>query len=177
VLVTRYRRVRPRSYRIANSGDLAQSLHLLHRLESGWTPAGAPEYGETDGYAEFVLELAGGSEVEVAFEEEQELSRSYQLVNLQDSSIELFIASGVLSDRQQELLRDIGRLRLAVEDTRRQIDLRTSEQTRIFSDQTRIVRNMENLDRNSTLYIRYADTLEAQEDRLAENSRRNKGSG
>jgi hypothetical protein len=168
VLETRYRRERSRGYRAQNNSDDFQRLRLMHRVESGWSIEDAPEYADAGNYAEFPMDLPPGESVEIGFVETMELSRSFQLINLQDANIEIFIKSGTLSEEQIRILQRVAELRRDLAEVQQEISLRNSEVNRIYREQERIVRNMENLQQDSALYGRYLESLSSQEDRLEE---------
>jgi hypothetical protein len=114
------------------------------------------------------LDLPPGESVEISFVETMELSRSFQLINLQDANIEIFIKSGTLSEEQIRILQRVAELRRDLAEVQQEISLRNSEVNRIYREQERIVRNMENLQQDSALYGRYLESLSSQEDRLEE---------
>ncbi len=166
ILETRYRQLRNYRYSIENNGNEELALRLLHRRSPGWEISGAPEFDDNEGYAEFIIDLPAEEQSVLEFLETRELSRSYQLVNLQDANLELFIASGVLDERQTAVLSEITALRRAVDETQQSISSLQGELRRIYSEQDRIIRNLEALEAESALYRRYTESLNSQEDRI-----------
>ena len=171
VLTIRRTLRRETHYRIAFRGSEDRTLLIEHPRSAEWRlldPPSAVEETRSSYRIAHRLEAPEGeaSQTQVVLAEERPLTESVHLLPASISTIGVYLEGATLSPALRRALTRLSELKReleSLESKRRQID---NEVDAIYRSQQRIRENMARLDRDSTLYRRYVDTMSEQEDRL-----------
>jgi len=158
-------------YTVRNQDDSARTLIIEHPARVGSTLAkGTKEPDETaPGTFRFKLEISPRATASLPVEEVRILQNSFQLTNLDEDQIAVFIKNGSLSPNVAEALKKIAAQKAAVAKLETEMEDRQKDIDRIVADQARLRENMKAL-KGSTeekaLLQRYTRELDQQETEL-----------
>ena len=123
---------------------------------------------ETSDFMRFELALDAGDGRKFDVVEQRELSRRIGITDFPMRELLRLRTNGKVSQRVIEAVEEAARLRAQVADTQRRLETLEGELAEIERDQQRIRENIARVDSNSNLFIRYAQRLDQQEDRIEE---------
>jgi hypothetical protein len=160
-------------YTARNQDDSARTLVIEHVALPGWhLIKGTKEPEErAPGVYRFQVEIAPKSTATVPIEEMRPLFNSYQLTDLQDDQIALFLEHGTLTPEMGQALRKITAQKAVVAKLEQEMEDRQKDIDRIVEDQGRLRENMKALRGSAeekALLLRYTKQLDDQETQLAE---------
>lgn len=167
VLVADRRSRRTTTYRIHGPEGVVPGrgttapLVIAHTMQNGWDLVSPGNVEVVDGVARITV-----SSLTATVVEERIRSQQYALTRISDDALASFTSNRLINPAVRRTLQNITTLRETLANatrTRQQLETRRDA---IFSDQQRIATNMAQLDRNSSLYRRYASDLNRQEDEL-----------
>lgn len=167
ILVAEHRTRHTTAYRVqSGTGALpgrgsSAPLLVSHPLRSGWelvSPRNVDIQGDSA-----QIRVTGSGETVV---EERIRSQRYTLATMEDHLLVSFSANRLIDPTVRRTLQNISTLRTTLatyQRSRRELEARRDQ---LFADQQRISTNMAQLDRDSTLYRRYTNDLNRQENEL-----------
>jgi hypothetical protein len=172
VLVTTRLQRKTRTYTVTSDSPRAKTILILHPRSSGWTlarsgTADAKNTTTADAYR-FRIELSPESpRAELAVTEERAIDQTVSLRSVGSDTVQFYLRERTVSEAVKRALQQVQELsREAREATRQREQIETSIRE-IHREQERIRANMAGLDRDSALYRRYVQSLNAQEDQLS----------
>jgi len=158
-------------YTVRNQDDSARTLIIEHPARAGSTLAkGTKEPDETaPGTFRFKLEISPKATASLPIEEVRILRNSFQLTDIDEDQIAVFIKNGSLSPNVAEALKKIAAQKANVAKLETEMENRQKDIDRIVADQARLRENMKAL-KGSTeekaLLQRYTRELDQQETEL-----------
>jgi septal ring factor EnvC (AmiA/AmiB activator) len=114
----------------------------------------------------FELKLPAGKSGERRVTEERDLVETVTLSNADDSSIRLFLKSGVVSDAVKSVLQKALELREKADVAQQQVVGVEQRLREISEDQTRLRANLKEMPPTAAAYKRYLDKFDAQETQI-----------
>ena len=158
-------------YTVRNQDDSARTLVIEHPARVGSTLAkGTKEPDETaPGTLRFKLEIAPKATASLPVEEVRILQNSFQLTNLDEDQIAVFIKNGSLSPSVAEPLKKVAAQKATVAKLETEMENRQKDIDRIVADQARLRENMKALKGSAeekALLQRYTRELDQQETEL-----------
>ena len=158
-------------YTVRNQDDSARTLVIEHPARAGSTLAkGTKEPDETaPGTFRFKLEVAPKATASLPVEEVRILQNSFQLTNLDEDQIAVFIKNGSLSPSVAEPLKKVAAQKATVAKLETEMENRQKDIDRIVADQARLRENMKALKGSAeekALLQRYTLELDQQETEL-----------
>jgi hypothetical protein len=158
-------------YTVRNQDDSARTLIIEHPARVGSTLAkGTKEPDETaPGTFRFKLEISPKATPSLPIEEVRILQNSFQLTNLDEDQIAVFIKNGSLSPNVAEALKKIAAQKATVAKLETEMENRQKDIDRIVADQARLRENMKALKGSAeekALLQRYTRELDQQETEL-----------
>jgi hypothetical protein len=158
-------------YTVRNQDDSARTLIIEHPARVGSTLAkGTKEPDETaPGSFRFKLEISPKTTASLPIEEVRILQNSFQLTNLDEDQIAVFIKNGSLSPNVAEALKKIAAQKATVAKLETEMENRQKDIDRIVADQSRLRENMKALKGSAeekALLQRYTRELDQQETEL-----------
>jgi hypothetical protein len=158
-------------YTVHNQDDSARNLVIEHPARAGSTLAkGNKEPDETaPGTFRFKLEISPRATASLPVEEIRILQNSFQLTNLDEDQIAVFIKNGSVSPSVAEPLKKIAAQKAAVAKLETEMENRQKDIDRIVADQARLRENMKALKGSAeekALLQRYTRELDQQETEL-----------
>jgi hypothetical protein len=158
-------------YTVRNQDDSARTLVVEHPARIGYTLAkGSKEPDErAPGVYRFKLDTPARATASLPVEEVRVLQTSFQLTNLDDDQIALFIKNGTVTPAMAEALKKIAAQKVVVAKLETEMENRQKDIDRIVADQARLRENMKALKGSSeekALLQRYTRELDEQETQL-----------
>jgi len=158
-------------YMVRSQDDSARTLVIEHPVRIGSTLAkGSKEPDErAPGTYRFKLEVPPKATASLPVEEVRILQNSFQLTNLDDDEIAVFIKNGTVTPAVAEALKKIAAQKAAVAKLETEMENRQKDIDRIVADQARLRENMKALKGSAeekTLLQRYTRELDQQETEL-----------
>ena len=158
-------------YTVRNQDDSARTLVIEHPARVGSTLAkGAKEPDETaPGTFRFKLEISPKATTSLPVEEVRILQNSFQLTDLDEDQIAVFIKNGSVSPNVAEPLKKIAAQKATVAKLETEMENRQKDIDRIVADQARLRENMKALKGSAeekALLQRYTRELDQQETEL-----------
>jgi hypothetical protein len=158
-------------YTVRNQDDSARTLVIEHPARVGSSLAkGNKEPDETaPGSLRFKLDISPKATASLPVEEVRILQNSFQLTNLGEDQIAVFIKNGSLSPSIAEALKKIAAQKAAVAKLETEMENRQKDIDRIVADQARLRENMKALKGSAeekALLQRYTRELDQQETEL-----------
>ena len=168
MIVTR-RYERAESFEIATSAPDPRTILVEYPITSGWKlvePAKPKE--ETQSLYRFAVQTdpTKGGRASLTVREQRTVSQSVVLSNLDSKTILFYIGQREISNRVKSVLSRLNELKGALSSLTSERSTAQATVDGIRRDQERIRSNMRVLQTDSTLYKRYTDTLNRQEDEL-----------
>lgn len=138
-----------------------KELILIHPRQRGWSLVEHPEIDEeTPSSYRFTLKVW---EEPVSVKEESIISREYSLGSMSIRDLSYYLEWSDLSPSMKEAFDRLRSLKKRIEELGAEESSLNAGISRLERDQNRVRENMKVLDRESDLFIRYADQLEQQE--------------
>jgi hypothetical protein len=159
------------TYTVRDDDTTSRTVVIEHPLRTGWTlDANSPKPEETtSNLYRFRLNVGAKSTVKLDVRESKPVSTSWELNNITDNMIELFIRQGSINPEIEAALRKIVAQKNRVAALQAEATKRNKERKSIFDDQQRLRENMKALKGSSeerTLTQRYVQQLNDEETRL-----------
>lgn len=159
-------------YTARNQDDTPRTLVIEHAALPGWQLVkGTKEPEErAPGVYRFQLEVAPKSTATIPIEEIRPLFNSYQLTDLRDDQIAVFLEHGTLTPEMGQDLKKITAQKAVVAKLEQEMEDRQKDIDRIVEDQGRLRENMKALRGSAeekALLLRYTKQLDDQETELA----------
>ena len=171
LLTTRTLR-RERTYTLKNGSGRSREVLVEHPISADWELVLPPKVDEkTRSVYRFLVSLppagASGSVRELAVVEERKVSQSIALTNLNADTIAFYLRAREVGPQLKAALEELSARRGRLVETQRARQEEERKLQQIRSEQGRIRQNMDALNRDSSLYKRYVQQLNDQEDELA----------
>lgn len=176
LLETSQKNARRIEYTIKNSGKASKQVLVEHPVSSGWKliePAKPTE--KTRDLYRFAVSATPKVPARLAVEEEQLVRQEMALTNLNDHSIMFYVNSTTISEPVKAGLVELAKRKRDLESLRRRSSQVQARINAVSQEQTRIRDNMQQLDRNSELYLRYVKKLDQQETQVEEDRKQLEG--
>jgi hypothetical protein len=166
MLVSR-RFARTRTFTVKNSDSKAKTVLIELPIESGWTLANPKEPTEkTRDMYRFAVKAEPGKPATLTVEEEQKVSESLMLANLDDQTILFYVNQKEISPNVKTALQEVVKRKQALQQITAERQQLEQQIAGITTEQERIRQNMGQLDRNTDLYRRYVQKFGKQEDEV-----------
>jgi len=114
----------------------------------------------------FELKVPAGKTESQVVTEERILSQGFQVSNIDDNQIRIFLNSPVTSDKVKKGLQSAMELRWAVAKTQRDIQEQEKQLKVITDDQTRLRANLKEMPSTAAAYKRYLEKFDTQETQI-----------
>jgi uncharacterized coiled-coil protein SlyX len=160
------------TYTVRNEESAPRTLVIEHPVRAGWklsADGAQPVETSADSYR-FRLNVGAKSSVTLTVSESKPLEASYQVTNLTDDQIALFLKQGSINPEIEKALRPIVAQKERISALNDEVTKRNDEMDKIYDDQQRLRENMKSLKgspEEKTLTQRYVKELDDQETRLA----------
>jgi hypothetical protein len=154
-------------YTFKNNSTTKRLLVVEHPITQGYTlidPVKADE--KTSDSYRFDVPLNAGESKDFTVTQSHEDYNSYGLTDLDEGTFTWYITNGQLSQPVKDALTTILTKRHAIADTQNAINSINTQINAISAGQDRIRKNMNALDKSSSLYKRYVSELDTQETKL-----------
>jgi len=163
LLVEEFRSRRTTRYTVTRSGNAGRpdSIRITHEVPQGWELV-SPRPLESEG-REHRFQTSGTG---VTVVEERVRSQRVALTSADREQLLSYSGNRLLDPTVRRTLQNVAELRRQVEETRTARVSLDGQVNAIRQEQGRIRENMAVLDRDSSLYRRYLNTLDDQEDRM-----------
>ena len=158
---------REQTYTVKNSGKKTKQVLIEYPFNSSWKLVAPEKPAEKTGDRyRFQVAAEPGKPAELKIREEQNVSSQTVLTNMDANTILIYTRSQVVSEAVKKALEEVRVRQAKVADLRLQMQ-RLDQQVKIIDqEQARIRQNMNQLDRNSELYLRYVKKFTEQEDAI-----------
>jgi hypothetical protein len=164
--------VEKKTYRMRNKSDRAKSLVVEHPIRTGWSLIEPARWAEkTASYYRFQVPIQPRQTESLVVAEEYPQESVFQLSNLTSDRVAIWLRDRSINSKIERALRPIIDKRNQLNNLQKRLRELERERETIFRDQQRIRENLNRLGRNTQedrLRQRYVETLEQQENRLAE---------
>jgi hypothetical protein len=156
-----------RSYTVKNRNDQERTVLIEHPVRHDFKLVDTPKPAETasDVYR-FELKVPAGATKPLTVTEERDIAQSYQLSNIGDQQIKLFLQNPVTSARVKAGLKQAMSLRWAQAKTQREIAEQQRQLNTITQDQGRLRANLKEMPSTAKAYKRYLDKFDQQETQI-----------
>ncbi len=158
-------------YTIHNADSMPRTIVIEHPVEEDWKLSNAIKPEETSArHYRFRLKVDAGRTEKMRVETFQPTEVTYQLINLNDQLIGLFVQGKMISASLENALRKIVAKKTELDDVNRQLTEHQKDLDAIDKDQARVRENMKALKGSAeekTLLQRYARQLDSHEDRVS----------
>lgn len=171
-VLTQISELHERTLYVARSQDEAESTLIIeHSARPDWNLAkGAPDPEEkAPGEYRFRMEVPPKATASLPIEEVRTLSTAYQLANLDDEQIGVFVKQGTITPEMAQALGKISAQKAVVAKLEEEMENRQKDIDRIVEDQGRLRENMKALRGSAeekALLQRYTKQLDDQETQL-----------
>lgn len=156
---------RVHTYTIKNSDTKAKTVLVELPVDSSWKLVSPKEPSEkTRDVYRFAVKAEPGKPATLKVEEEQIVSQSLALSNLDDNTVLFYINQKEISPAVKAALQEVVKRKQALEKIVRERTQLEQQITVIGQEQDRIRQNMGQLERNTDLYKRYVQKFGEQED-------------
>jgi hypothetical protein len=158
---------REQTYTVKNSGPQAKQVLIEQSLDPSWKLLAPEKPAEkTRDRYRFVVAAAPGKPSELKVREEQTVSNQIAITNLDANTFAVYLRAKVVSDGLRKAFEEVRTWQTKVETVQADLAARELEIRTIEQEQNRIRQNMNQLDRNSELYLRYVKKFSEQEDQV-----------
>ncbi len=159
-------------YVARNQDGIAHTLVIEHPARPVWQLAKSAKEPEekAPGVYRFRVEIPSKASASLPVEEVRTLATSYQLSNLDEDQIGVFVKQGTITPEMTEALKKITAQKAVVATLEEEMENRQKDIDRIVEDQGRLRENMKALRGSAeekTLLQRYTRQLDEQETQLA----------
>ena len=167
IMHTEHKYRRSVQYTIKNSGTKAKTVLIEQPYSADWklTAPEEPDEKTRDRYR-FAVQAEPGKPAELKVEEERIVHQQLALNNLDDRVIGIYLAGEAVSEKVKGALGELVHRKRELEEVARARQQRDAEIKTIGTEQERIRRNMQSLNRNSDIYNRYVKKFGDQEDQV-----------
>ena len=170
-VLTQESEVRERkTYTFRNEDSLPRTVLVEHAVRADYTLRSETKPDETTAdWMRFRLHVEPKQTAALVVEEARPVATTYQLTNIDDRQVELFVRQKSISKAVEDALRPILAQKSVVAELDDRKDARDEEMKKIFDDQQRLRENMKALKGSSEeklLVQRYTQQLNDQETRL-----------
>jgi hypothetical protein len=159
-----------KTYIFRNEDTTPRKVIVEHPVRAGYELRGDAKPAEiTAAWMRFEMPVDPKQTASLVVNEARPLETAYQLTNISDDQVALFVRQKSIDKTLEAALRKILEAKAGVEALDNQKDARESETQKIFDDQQRLRENMKALKgspEEKTLLQRYTHQLNDQEDRL-----------
>jgi hypothetical protein len=161
-----------KTYTVRNEDTSERILVIEHPARPGWIlSSDSPKPEETaSGLYRFRLPVASKKTVKLVVRESRPLTTTYELNNLNDEQISLFVSAKQINPEIESALREIIKQRTVVAVLNAQLGAQQKQIDQIFADQQRLRENMKALKGSAEeklLLQRYTKQLDDEENQLA----------
>jgi hypothetical protein len=162
--------VESKTYTFRNEDSSARTLLVEHPARQGYDLRSQVKPVETSsGWMRFRLEVPAKQTASLLVEEARPVETTYQVSNLRNEQIELFVRERSVDKTLEEALRKVQAQKAVVTNLDAEKEARDEETARIYDDQQRLRENIKALKGSAeekALLQRYTKQLNDQEDRL-----------
>jgi hypothetical protein len=162
--------VESKTYTFRNEDSSARTLLVEHPARQGYDLRSQVKPVETSsGWMRFRLEVPAKQTASLLVEEARPVEATYQVSNLSNDQIELFVRERSVDKTLEEALRKVQAQKAIVANLNAEKEARNEETTKIYDDQQRLRENIKALKGSAeekALLLRYTKQLNDQEDRL-----------
>jgi hypothetical protein len=159
-----------KTYTFRNEDSSPRKVIVEHPVRAGYELRGETKPAETTAaWMRFELQVDPKQTASLKVNEARPMETAYQLTNIGDDMVALFVRQKSIDKPLEDVLRKILEAKAGVEALDNQKDARESETQKIFDDQQRLRENMKALKgspEEKALLQRYTKQLNDQEDRL-----------
>jgi hypothetical protein len=156
---------RVRTYAIKNLDTKAKTVLVELPIDSSWKLVSPKEPSEkTRDVYRFAVKAEPGKPTTLKIEEEQIVSQSLGLANLDDNTVLFYMNQKEISPAVKAALQEVVKRKQALEKVVKERTQLDQQIVVIGQEQDRIRQNMGQLERNTDLYKRYVQKFGAQED-------------
>ncbi len=156
---------RTQSYTVKNSDTKSKTVLIEYPIDSNWKLVAPKEPTEkTRDLYRFAVKADPGKPTVLKIEEEQVISQSLALGNLDDNTIVLYLHQKEVSQAVKAALQEVVKRKQALQQVSQERQRLEAQISTITQEQDRIRQNMDKLDRNTELYKRYVQKFGSQED-------------
>lgn len=164
---TSHKYLRSQHYTVKNSGERTKTVLVEYPLDSSWKLLAPEKPAETTrNMYRFAVNAEPGIPARLDVEEEQLVSQTVAITNLDTGTIQLYLRAKEVSDSVKSALSEVVQRKAQIAEISTRKQQLDGEINTITQEQSRIRQNMERLDRNSDLYIRYVKKFGEQEDQI-----------
>jgi hypothetical protein len=159
-----------KTYTFRNEDSSPRTVIVEHPVRTGYTLRSEAQPVETSaGWMRFRIEVAPKQTASLGIDEARPIQSSYQLTNITDAQVSLFVRENSIDKTVEAALRRILAQKDVIADLESQKEARDSQMEKIFDDQQRLRENMKALKGSAeekALLERYTRQLNEQENRL-----------
>ncbi len=159
-----------KTYTFRNEDTSARSIIIEHPVRTGYTLRSDLQPAETSaGWMRFRLHLDSKQTASLTVDESRPIQNSYQLTNITDDQVSLFIRENSIDKSVEAALRRVLEQKSAIADLDSKKEESDGQIEKIFDDQQRLRENMKALKGSAeekALLQRYTQQLNEQENRL-----------
>ena len=167
VLITARREKGETNYTLTNKTDKARTVLVEHPFNADYKLIAPAAFDErTKNLYRFAVPVAANQTAKLKVVVERPIFSSAELINYDVNTLAVFAQRKDISPKLRAALEEVVAKRRTISDLKSQAAQRDGEIASINTDQERIRKNMEALDKASALYKRYVAQLDGQETRL-----------
>jgi hypothetical protein len=159
-----------KTYTFRNEDSSPRTVIVEHPVRTGYTLRSEAQPVETSaGWMRFRIEVAPKQTASLGIDEARPIQSSYQLTNITDAQVSLFVRENSIDKTVEAALRRILAQKDVIADLESQKEDRNAQMGKIFDDQQRLRENMKALKGSAeekALLERYTQQLNEQENRL-----------
>jgi hypothetical protein len=159
-----------KTYTFRNEDSLPRTVIVEHPVRTGYTLRSEAQPVETSaGWMRFRIEVAPKQTASLGINETRPIQSSYQLTNITDAQVSLFVRENSIDKTVEAALRRILAQKDVIAELESQKEDREGQMGKIFDDQQRLRENMKALKGSAeekALLQRYTQQLNEQENRL-----------
>ena len=159
-----------KTYTFRNEDSSPRTVIVEHPVRTGYTLRSEAQPVETSaGWMRFRIEVAPKQTASLGIDEARPIQNSYQLTNITDAQVSLFVRENSIDKTVEAALRRILAQKDVIADLESQKEDREGQMRKIFDDQQRLRENMKALKGSAeekALLQRYTQQLNEQENRL-----------
>ncbi len=156
---------RSTTYTVKNSDAKAKTVLVQYPIDAQWKLVAPEKPSEkTRDKYRFAVHAEPGKPVELVVKEEQVVSQSLGIANLDDNTILYYVNQKEVSPAVKAALQEVIKRKTALQNVVQERQRLEQQIGTITAEQERIRANMAQLDRNTDLYKRYVQKFGTQED-------------
>ena len=159
-----------KTYTFRNEDSSPRTVILEHAVRTGYTLRSEAQPAETSaGWMRFRLQVPPKQTASLEIDETRPIQNSYQLSNVTDAQVNLFVRESSIDKTVEAALRRVLAQKNVIADLDSRKEDRDGQMEKIFDDQQRLRENMKSLRGSAeekALLQRYTQQLNEQENRL-----------